>query len=49
MLFRLALFVSCLELVRKHGRGFIALQIKIGKLQKEIIISEKLQALDRIV
>lgn len=38
MLFRLTLYVS--ELIRKHGREDTALQIIIGKLQKEIIISE---------
>lgn len=40
MLFRLTLYVSCLELVRKHGREDTALQIIVGKLQKEIILSE---------
>lgn len=40
ILFRLALYVSCLELVRKHGREDTTLQIIVGKLQKEIIISE---------
>lgn len=39
-MFKLALYVSCSELVRKHGREDTALHIIIGKLQKEIIISE---------